>query len=185
MIDKAVHNELLVFIDKKTYHPNWDYGKYRCCLVLDRSNNPWQHIFLCNETNPSNIVWRVSKNERGLFYHKHTILIHRSDLTKPNKSYCDEVITALHEYGHYTSIHKGDITDGIMTTEFGCSSIIDKNLQKHAWFIEECNAWKYAIYTIWSLPTSIRIKTWLYIMAPLRAILALHGYLMWAEGIID
>jgi hypothetical protein len=176
---EKIHNKIYQYIDPQTCNPNWDYDAW---VKQQTGKLPLIHISFANENSGGRLL--LPKKDRGKFIFPNVwIVVHRSDLMKPNSSYLDEICTVLHEYGHYISMQKGDPKNQV--TEVGSSLLIDRSLQKSLWYDEECNAWKYAFFTIRKLPIHNLYKIILLPIAILKSIIPLYGYRMFAEGLID
>lgn len=134
-LSKDVHDKIVHFIDTKI--SGIDDGTLR------------KVIFHCSEMTNDDYVFVGGKAK--FYADSPRIFIHRVINHIPNESFLDEVMSILHEYGHHISLFKGKYPD---ITEVGYSYNVEEIVQGELTILEEVNAWRYAIITIWELPIS-------------------------------
>lgn len=178
---ETIHKKIFRYVDQKTCYEGFtDYDRWIQKQYLGSS---WLHIYMSDKDNVNDRL-KITKDDKGMFRPRRMILIHRQNKSKPDLSFADEITTVLHEYGHYVSFHKGNIDDDVQTTEVGSSYLIHKSLQKSLVYDEEYNAWKHAFFTVWHLPAPKTFRICLYPYMAAKAIIALHSYRMFVEGIV-
>jgi hypothetical protein len=175
IINSQIYNNIFHYIDRKLCDSRYDYDRWM-------KNGVFSLIIFSNETVKDRI--NIKKDNIGQYY-PNKIVIHRSLLTIPDYSLLHETTTLFHEYGHHLSLLAGNYNreENIFISEMGVNYDLDQS-PINIIFREECNAWKYALRTIYRFDLSLIRKIFLLIYASYSALFALHGYRMAAEGII-
>ena len=156
---EKIHRKVFLFVDEQLLL--WDPVHALTTILNNRNHFGYYRVtFKCSDGKPQEEVLKnrlpMFQVNRGLFCPPNEVIIHRYDLAKPNTSYVDEILTVLHEYGHYTSYKKEkDPTK----TEVGYvyEEVYDVKLRLR----EETNAWKYGFITLWELSIPLLTKIFL------------------------
>lgn len=148
IIDREKYSTIFEFIDSDIDNRSGISNR-----VLKKKD--FYHIYITTYC-PFNILRCIAH-----FSPPNRIWVHRKYCNSPDISYLDEIISLLHEYGHFLSLHYSENSNNYISEKDYDYNLIAGLIQKDQpkqTFLEEINAWKYAFLTIRSLPILLTDK---------------------------